>query len=319
MDIRCEEVMEPKELKAKIISNQIPNFLIFTGDEWEVQKIYINQIITVTNLPIRYIDSVTEITGKLKANSFVGKGKYLYIVRDDKQLTSNDKLLTKVKQGLGESILILLLTKLDKRLKFYTANKDIVIVFEPLKPEILAKYIQQEIHLSDKNTQKLIEVCEGNYGRIRLEINKIQKYAEHFQDSSVNEFFRTLLEDGTIYREPKDAIFDFVNAILDRKVNKAYELYQDCKAINESTFAILTNLFNNAKAILQVQTCTSKDIAKTTGLTGWQIMNAKQHLDVYSNTELAGLLKLIQHCEQAVKTGTMEEEFVMDYILVRVL
>jgi len=137
--------------------------------------------------------------------------------------------------------------------------------------------------------------------------------------SKYDKAFEILLADGTIYREPKDAIFDFVNAILDRKVNKAYTLYEDCKAINESTFAILTNLFNNAKAILQVQTCTSKDIAKTTGLTGWQIMNAKQHLDVYSNTELAGLLKLIQHCEQAVKTGTMEEEFVIDYILVRVL
>ena len=178
MDIRCEEIMEPKELKAKIISNQIPNFLIFTGDEWEVQKVFIQQISAVTKLPIKYIDSVTEIVGKLKASSFVGKGKYLYIVRDDKQLTSNDKLLTKVKSELGESILILLLTKVDKRIKFYTANKDTVIEFIPLKPEILAKYIQQEVDLSDKNTQKLIEVCEGNYGRIRLEIDKIRRYAD---------------------------------------------------------------------------------------------------------------------------------------------
>lgn len=131
--------------------------------------------------------------------------------------------------------------------------------------------------------------------------------------------FEILLNDGTIYREPKDAIFDFVNAILDRKVNKAYKLYQDCKAINESTFAILTNLFNNAKAILQVQTCTSKDVSKTTGLTGWQIMNARQHLNVYDNNELIRMLKLIQHCEQGIKMGSIEEEFVIDYILVRVL
>lgn len=137
--------------------------------------------------------------------------------------------------------------------------------------------------------------------------------------SKYDKAFETLLADGTIYREPKDAIFDFVNAILDRKVNKAYELYEDCKAINESTLAILTNLFNNAKAILQVQTCTSKDVAKTTGLTGWQIRNAEYHLNVYTDEELMYMLKLIQYCEQAIKTGQMEEQFAIDYILVRML
>ena len=134
-----------------------------------------------------------------------------------------------------------------------------------------------------------------------------------------DEAFEHLLSTGVIFTSPKDAIFDFVNAILDRKVNKAYELYEDCKAINESTLAILTNLFNNTKAILQVQTCTSKDVAKTTGLTGWQIMNARQHLDVYTNEELKYMLQLIQYCEQAIKTGQMEEQFVIDYILVRML
>ena len=68
-----------------------------------------------------------------------------------------------------------------------------------------------------------------------------------------------------------------------------------------------------------MQTCTSKDVAKTTGLTGWQIMNAKQHLDAYDNNELMYMLKLIQYCEQAIKTGQIEEQFVIDYILVRVL
>lgn len=316
--------MDAKELKAKIISNQIPNFLIFTGDEWELQKTFIHQISIATKLPTKYIDSVTEISGKLKNTSLIGQQNSVYIVRDDKLLTTDEKSCNKIKSNLGNNILILLLTKLDKRLKFYNTHKDIIIVFEPLKPEILAKYISQEINLSDQNIKKLIEVCESNYGRIRLEIDKIKHYdagvSSNEEDGGLYDLsFKSLLTDGTIYREPKDAIFDFVNAILDRKVNKAYELYEDCKAINESTLAILTNLFNNTKAILQVQTCTSKDVAKTTGLTGWQIMNARQHLDVYTNEELKYMVQLIQYCEQAIKTGQMEEQFVVDYILVRML
>ena len=128
-----------------------------------------------------------------------------------------------------------------------------------------------------------------------------------------------LIKDGTIYKPPKDAIFDFVDAILDRDVEKAFELYENCKGVGESTLPLLTALFNNTKAVLQVQTCTTKDTAKTTGLTGWQIMNAKKHLDVYYPEELEDLLQLITECEQGIKTGEIEEQYVIEYILVSIL
>lgn len=312
--------MDVKELKAKILSKEVPSFLVFHGDEWEVQKVFIQQMSKSMSLPVRYIDSVTDIMKKLKSSTISGTADYIYVVRDDKALTTDEKVLTKVRNSIGHSILILLLTKLDKRLKFYTGNKDSIIVFEALTEAELTKLINKEIPLSDDNIHKLIEVCDSNYGRIRLEIDKIKRYQQSFKkDLFPNDAFRILLEDGTIYREPKDAIFDFVNAILDRKVNKAYALYEDCKAVNESTLAILTNLFNNVRYIMQVQMCTSKDISKSTGLTGWQINNARKHLNVYSDKELGTILKLIQWCEKGIKTGQIEEQFVIDYILVRIL
>ena len=36
--------MDVATLKAKIKSKQLPSYLIFSGDEWKVQQIYINQI-----------------------------------------------------------------------------------------------------------------------------------------------------------------------------------------------------------------------------------------------------------------------------------
>ena len=316
--------MEVVELKAKIKSGTVPNFLIFTGDEWEVQKIYIQQI--GKDMEVRRIDSIIDILPKLKSKSFTNKKSILYTVRDDKDLMSNPKLWGKIEKLLKDNILILLITKPDKRTKFYNQYKSAFIEFKPLNEANLKKYVQQEINLSDKNCNTLMEICENNYGRIKLEIDKINHYGKvtftevnNPNNFDANKVFETLLEDGTIYKPPKDAIFDFVDAILDRDEQKAFELYENCKGVGESTLPLLTALFNNTKAVLQVQTCTTKDTAKTTGLNGWQIMNARKHLDAYYPEELEDLLQLITECEQGIKTGEIEEQFVIEYILVSIL
>ena len=169
--------MEVTELKAKIKSNKLPNFLIFTGDEWAVQNIYIRQIAS-RNMEVRRIDSITDIISKLKNKSFLSNQKLLYVVRDDKELMSNAKWWGRIEKLLGNNILILLITKPDKRTKFYNQYKNTFIEFKPLNEANLKKYVQQEINLSDKNCNTLMEICENNYGRIKLEIDKIKRYAD---------------------------------------------------------------------------------------------------------------------------------------------
>ena len=313
--------MEVTELKAKIKSNKIPNFLIFTGDEWAVQNIYIRQIAS-RNMEVRRIDSITDIISKLKNKSFLSNQKLLYVVRDDKELMSNAKWWGKIEKLLGNNILILLITKPDKRTKFYNQYKNTFIEFKPLNEANLKKYVLKEIpKASSKNIDTLITVCEGNYGRILLELDKIKHwrigYGKDKQELIPEDgALLRLINDGTIYKPPKDAIFDFVDAVLDRKAQKAFELYENCKGVGEATLTLLTVLFNNAKAVLQVQDCESKDVSKSTGLTGWQIMNAKKHLNNYETEELEDLLQLITRCEQAIKTGEIEDQFVVEYILV---
>lgn len=313
--------MEVTELKAKIKSNKLPNFLIFTGDEWAVQNIYIRQIAS-RNMEVRRIDSITDIVSKLKNKSFLSNQKLLYVVRDDKELMSNAKWWGRIEKLLGNNILILLITKPDKRTKFYNQYKNTFIEFKPLNEANLKKYVLKEIpKASSKNIDTLMTVCEGNYGRILLELDKIKHWRIGYgkdkqQLMSEDGALLRLINDGTIYKPPKDAIFDFVDAVLDRKAQKAFELYENCKGVGEATLTLLTVLFNNAKAVLQVQDCESKDVSKSTGLTGWQIMNAKKHLNNYDTKELEDLLQLITRCEQAIKTGEIEDQFVVEYILV---
>ena len=310
------------ELKEQIRNNELEPFYIFTGEEWKIQEIYLEQISKTTQKTIKRIDSIADVYSSLRNGSLLRKS-YIYVVRDDKELMTNEKLQAQLSDLLKSDMLILMLTTLDKRLKFYKTYKDSIVEFELLNPLILRRYVQKEIALSDKNADKLIEVCEGNYGRCLLEIDKINIYTGDAEmcgyDMSSNEAFEVLLQDGTISTPPKDAIFDFVDAILDGKVTASYALYQECIDCGEAVMVMLTVLYNNAKAVLQVQSCESDDIERSTGLTSWQINNAKKHCNRFGNRELINIMQLCYECQKRIVTGTMEEEFAMPYILTNTL
>lgn len=318
--------MDVSTLKGYISKKQVPSFLIFSGTEWAIQKIYINKVAEVMDLNIKYIDSISDIYGSLRIKQLSFAKAGLYIVRDDKEITTNEKVQSQLNGDLlKNNILVLLLTNVDKRTKFYKQYKDDIIDFEPLKPTVLKKYIQKEINLSDINCEKLMDICEYDYGRCLLEIDKIRRYKEYYYNHLSHEpvtddfSFKELLREGIIYQPPKDAIFELIDAILDRKTNQSFELLRQSYAVGEATMVMLSVLYNNTKALLQVQSCQGSDIAKITGLNGFQIMNAKKHLNVYRTGELVNLLKLVRKCEKGIKTGQIEEQYVMDYILVSIL
>lgn len=316
--------MDVGTLKSYIKLKTIPSFLIFGGEEWKVQEIYIQQITRATGFETKRIDSITDVYVNLKNRSFIQK-PVIYIVRDDKELMQNEKLQAQIEKGLlADNILILLLTNIDKRTKFYKQFKERICLFERLSDSLLKKYTLKELKLSERNLERLIDICEHDYGRILLEIDKISRYCSaQSSDGKPTLLADTaldwLVEDGTIHEPPYDAIFDLVSAILDRKVNKAFDLLQQSYAVGEATLVILSVLYKGAKAVLQIQTYEGENLSKATGLSCWEIKNAKPHVNKYGYEELIYILQLIQKIERGIKTGRMEDEFAMQYLLTHIM
>jgi len=169
--------MEVIDLKNLIKSKEIPHFMIFTGEEYMVQKIYIQQIAKVMNLKVQYIDAVADIVQSLGTKSLFSEN-HLYLVRDDKDFMQSDKV-AEVIAKLKSDMLILTLTTLDKRLKFIKTYNSSIVDFKLLKSENLKVYIKREIDLSDRNIDILMEICEYSYGRCLLEIDKIKRYKDY--------------------------------------------------------------------------------------------------------------------------------------------
>lgn len=311
--------MKVAELKAQIQSNTLKSLYIFTGDEWAVQDIYIKQISKVKQVPLKRIDNISSIKGTLGNKTFTSSYS-VYVVRDDKEFIREEKLQELIEKKLSDNIIIFLWTKPDKRSKFYKKYANSIVEFEPLAPNILKKYIKQHIDLSDKSCEQLMEICEYDYGRCLLEIDKIKNYMKHLGPAPMQDgILEKFLKEGVIYRPPKDVIFELIDVILDADANKTFNMYENQKQLKDySVLGFITLLYNNTRALLQVQSYRGNSLAAASGLSQWQINNAKKHLNKRTNEELIRILKLCQRAEQGIKKGILDEKYVVDCLLVSI-
>ena len=78
-------------------------------------------------------------------------------------------------------------------------------------------------------------------------------------------------------------------------------------------------LYINFRNVLQVQTCVSDDIEKSTGLSIGQIKASYNYVDKYTDDELISILKLLRDTEKRLKFGDITDEVGIHYCLVNIL
>lgn len=308
--------MDLSALKTHIRNKTFDPVYIFTGPEVGVMDIYIKQMAKVQEANIVMLDGIDDLARKMHKGVML-KNASLYILRDSKEFIQDIDLARKVtqKNALSGAVLILIYTSIDKRSKVYKAYQDTIVDFQPMKPEILKKYIQKEIQLSDGAYDKLIEVCESDYSRILLEVDKIKRYCDATHNNAESAF-ATLMKAGAIFQPPKDAVFDFVDAVLKGKKDLAFYLLKCSYDYGEATMVLLSNLYNSTKQLLQVQSFKGDGkITEATGLTPFQVKLASERKGRNSTGDLIYLMRLVRDTEKGIKTGAIEEAMALPYIL----
>lgn len=318
-----------KQIQSKRFSDR---FFVFTGEEIEAQRIYVNKIAEVTGKTVKRIDEVKEAFTR---RASILKVSNVFVCRDDQDFWKAATDPELIRELLGDNILILLMTNIDKRSKSYKSYSNQIIEFNYMDADVLYKYVQKECKLSDDNTYKLIDMCENSYSKILLECDKIKQFTEwlvnHGYDETPAEVylqlpacypdsaFEYLVQNGVIHRPDKDAIFDFVDAMLRADIDRAFSLLEECKGIGEPPLRIISVLYTNFKRVLQVQVCEDRDVCATTGLSAWDVKLAKQTVGCWRSEDLVFFLKTLQRVEQGVKSGEVEEGIALDLLMVSIL
>lgn len=313
--------MEILSLKHNIMNGDLDNFYIFTGDEITMQQIYVNQISKVSDKSVKYIDDISTLYST--SNSLFQK-PYCYVCIDDMAFMDSEKAWNNIKSVLSDNILIVWYNKIDKRSKFYKHFKEDITVFEPMSAEILKKHIKEQIDLSDRNCDTLVKMCENNYDRILLEIDKIKNWYNlniKNQSASVlyDEAFKQLLSDGTICASQQNIVFEFVDSVIIGDITNSFRLLDDCIEQADSNLGVLTLLYNNFKMLLQVQSCKADNVSENTGLEEWEVKRTKAKIGAYSIREIIDAMQLIREMEIGVKQGIVTEEYVLPYTMVKIL
>jgi len=299
--------MELQELALQIKTNKLKSLYIFTGEEVGIRTEYINIILKQSKAKKVVCETLAEAIVKMQKGNFISD-KNIYIIYDDKEYKQKESWWNKNIIPQSENV-ILIYSDIDKRTKFYKAHQEIMVDFQKLSEQILIKYIQKEIDLSNTLCSKLISLCDFSYSRIMLEVDKIKCL-----DLKADKAFQELVDNNLIFDESKEDIFNFIKQVLLRKLKKSYILYS---RMTENPLGILSLLYKGFRNVLMVQSCNTSNIAEVTGLTGWEIKNAKEVLNNYTLGEIVNILNEIRELEQGIKTGKYPAEVVINILIGR--
>lgn len=301
--------MELSELQQDILSNNFNPIYVFIGEEYEIMKIYISQI----KKPVVPLFSVEEVVRLCNTSSLFGNSSKVYEVYDDEDFIKDEKAWQNISTILGNSTLILRLSDIDKRSKFYKHFSSNIVEFNKLPHNILIKYVKKVINLSDKYVEELIEMCDGSYSTILLEANKINNYT---YDDNKDLAFEKLKADGILANKTYNNLpLYFVDYLLNKNSAMACFLSEELK--NESEVYILAVAYNGFRQVLSVQGLgeNKENAAERTGLTPWQVKNAMQNINRYTLEELQEILLYIRKLEMGLKTGKLDQRYIIDLLI----
>ena len=315
--------MKLPDLQKQIVSKNIDHVLLLFGEEVAIMDIYLDKIYKTTGGDVFRFDSVKEAYAKLVQRRITAGGPRLFVVRDDKDFLKADKEWAKVFTAAdnGADYLILIYSSMDRRSKFFKQHQEKLCEFEKLSSSVLAGYINRLLPgMTASETEQFAQVCECGYSRILLEADKVKHYAK-VSRLEYGDAFRDLLKQGVIYQPIGDITFLFTDAILTRNKRDTAKYLLQAKAIGESEILTLSVLYNGFKQILMVQGLgrDQSEPCKRTGLTPWQVKMAKEKQGHYSIAELVNALKVIRFVERGIKTGAIDADVAVEYVIVNIM
>lgn len=323
--------MELGELMRLVAKGEWKPYLIFTGPEISIMNIYLNKISELIGVPAKKVDSLRTIYSQINCRS-VFNDKAMFVVRNDNDLIKQEKVWQDLPLYLGNNTLILVYSNIDKRSKFYKQNEQYIVEFDRLTKAQLSNYVMKELSLTTSNAEQLAEMCDCDYGRLMLEIDKLKYLRQALNDEvldynnsntveapemSDEDCFYHAMRSKLIYTAPKDVAFDFVGAVLRNDHSLSMGLLAELEELKTSEVMILSLLYTNFRNVLLVQG--SNGTSEKTGLTGWQIQLAKDKLGYYSIQELVENLQIVRQVEKGIKTGKIDASISLEYCLAKCL
>jgi DNA polymerase III delta subunit len=313
--------MELVDLMKRISSNDIPHFLILFGEEQTILNIYLTHILEVTNTKRISADSVSYVMQNINKKRF-DKSVRLYVVQDDMAFLKAEDSWETVRNTSTKDYIILRYHSLDKHSAFVKKNQQNLVEFARLSKEVLQTYISKDLpDLSEKNSSKLVEYCNYDYGRILMEIDKVKQYMSVRTDLTIDSCFVQLDKQGLFHKEIGDITFELTNAVLGGYIETAIQKLDEAKRKGEPAMMIVSILYNGFRNLLAYQGLGSnkQGAMERTGMTKGELYGCTKNVGGYSIAEVKRNMLKCQEIESGIKMGTIDEDIALEYAVLSCL
>ena len=302
---------EEKYLIDEFILKIINNYKEYEKIEYDALENNIDDVIDDLNM------------GSLFSNNKIIIVNNCYFLSGSKtDIEHNTDALINYFKNENDNILILILNEesIDKRKKVVKEleNKAEVKVFNKLNEKDTLSFIK---HYCEKNNYKIddqssklfLEYTKDNLYIITNELDKMFLYKDNEKIITKDDI--KLIVSKTINAN----IFDLIESITKRDINKSLFLYQDLVLLNEEEIKLIIILANQFRLIYQVKEMykegyTEYDISRNLNVHPYRVKLA-YNMDVTTNEALEYIKKLSE-LDRNIKSGLIDKKYAFEKFII---
>lgn len=291
------------DLQTQIREGSLLPFYIFTGEEIELQNIYLKQMGNVIRVD-RVADIYNKITSKLISGKFA-----VYVVRDDMDFIKSEKTWGSISDRIRNAVLVIQVTTPSKCKKFLKELNDCVVEFNHMTTKQLLNVVNMDCSVSNK--QYFIEACNND-------LNTINNYLDIFKRAGIKELNKKIVDEYIPTKEDV-TVFQLADAVMRKDEQLTFKLLDQLLEDKNNVMGIIYAIYSQLhKCVLVEGYRGEKNISKVTGINSWICNNILRDNRI-EPSKLLTALRLVQKYDKGIKTGKYDGVIACYSLIVEIL
>jgi DNA polymerase III delta subunit len=291
------------DLQTQIREGSLLPFYVFTGEEIELQNIYLKQMGNVIRVD-RVADIYNKITSKLISGKFA-----VYVVRDDMDFIKSEKTWGSISDKIKNAVLVIQVTTPSKCKKFIKELNDCVVEFNHMTTKQLLNVVNMDCSVSNK--QYFIEACNND-------LNTINNYLDIFKRAGIKELNKKIVDEYIPTKEDV-TVFQLADAVMRKDEQLTFKLLDQLLEDKNNVMGIIYAIYSQLhKCVLVEGYRGEKNISKVTGINSWICNNILRDNRI-EPSKLLTALRLVQKYDKGIKTGKYDGVMACYSLIVEIL
>ena len=236
-----------------------------------------------------------------------------------------EKLEEALEQLPDTTVLIFVEKNIDNRKKLskLVAQLGTIALFDAPDMDMLAvwlngMFVQENVKISGATIHYLIDRVGTSMNLLKNEAEKLLSYAADKKSISKEDI------DLLCVNQVEDKIFDMIDAISERKQEKAMNLYDDLLYLQEAPMKILVLITRNFMQLLKIRfaldTGTPEgQIASVFGIRPYFVKKYITQAKSFTKEQLLSCVRLCQEADANIKSGKMRDKLATEMVIFELL